>query len=276
MPFQGNGWRPTQLTRFIKPLGTATGTAVVETDAGVGYLKALGNPEGPHALACEFVGTSLADWLGLPTLDFSLVEVHGDDDIPFLKGGKAEHGPAFISKSEEDGFPWGGSAQELKAISNSQDINGLVAIDTWILNCDRYSPDGTRRNLDNVFFVLHKEAGKGVVLKAIDFTHAFTCGGEINRRIGFIERIQHPRIYGLFPEFRNYLDPDVMRGIAIRLGEFNRVTADRIIGAVPAEWDVNKDSRAAWATFITDRAHFLADHLEEILWPQQGLGGLNE
>ena len=46
-------------------------TAVVQTDAGTGYLKALGNPEGPNTLACELVGSSLLEWFGLSTLESS-------------------------------------------------------------------------------------------------------------------------------------------------------------------------------------------------------------
>jgi hypothetical protein len=53
-------WQPTTVRRFIKALETATGTVIVETDQGEGYLKPLGNPEGPHVLACEWVGTQLA------------------------------------------------------------------------------------------------------------------------------------------------------------------------------------------------------------------------
>jgi HipA-like kinase len=248
------------------------GTARVDTDLGEGYLKALGNPEGPHGLACELVGSMLADWLGLSTLDFSLVEVNGEDEIPFLKSGKASPGPAFISRTEKGGFPWGGTAKELKQISNPSGISGLVTLDTWILNCDRHSPDGSRRNLDNVFLVQQPGRSSSVLLKAIDHTHAFTCGGEISRRIGFIERIQDIKIYGLFSEFRVYLDHEQVKILVTKLGRFTREVAEEFIGIVPAAWDVNRDSRSAWARFITERAHFLADHLEQILWPQREFG----
>ena len=45
----------------------------METDAGKGYLKALGGPEGPHTLACEWVATQLARWFGLSTFDFAIL-----------------------------------------------------------------------------------------------------------------------------------------------------------------------------------------------------------
>ena len=66
---------PTEVTRFIKGLDTAAGTLLVETDAGMAYLKAIGNPAGPHALACELVATRLAGSIGLPTFDYALVEI---------------------------------------------------------------------------------------------------------------------------------------------------------------------------------------------------------
>ena len=61
-------WRPTTIRRFIESIPTSTNVTRVDTDAGEGFLKPLGNPEGPQVLACDLVGTLLAEWLGLPTL----------------------------------------------------------------------------------------------------------------------------------------------------------------------------------------------------------------
>lgn len=275
MPFQGNGWRPTRFTRFIRGFGTAAETALVDTDVGEGYIKALGNREGPHVLACELVGSMLADWLGLTTLDFSLLEVTDSDEILFRKGGRALPGPAFISRAEPTGYTWGGLAQELKRIANKPEISGLVVVDTWLLNCDRHSPDGRRRNLDNVFLVQQPGSGDAI-LKAIDFTHAFTCGEEISRRIGFIEKIKDNRIYGRFPEFRNLLDREEVKRLAARLAQFSRKTAEEIIAVVPKQWEIDRQGRSAWATMITERAHFVAENIEQILWPQMELKGGSE
>jgi hypothetical protein len=152
VPLNGNGWSPRNVIRFTQSFGTAAGTARIDTDAGEGYIKALGNAEGPHILACELVGSLLADWLGLSTLDFSLIDVTADDEIPFHGGGIANPGPAFISRAEQ-GITWGGTSNELKTVHNQLDISGLVILDTWVRNCDRYAPEGARVNRDNVFFV---------------------------------------------------------------------------------------------------------------------------
>lgn len=278
MPLHGNGWRPNRIARYIAGFSTSARIAHVDTDCGEGFLKALGNPEeGPQILACEYVGSRLADWLRLPTFDFALVDVTAEDEIPFSGGGNAAPGPGFISRANQTGFPWGGTGKELQSVFNKSEINGLVVMDTWILNCDRYAPDGRRVNHDNVFLIQLADLGNDLQLIAMDFTHAFTCGNEIDRRLGFIDRVQDARIYGLFPEFRTFLDRELVGQFATRLGQFSRNVAEEIIGEVPQAWKIDQRNRSMWATMITDRAHFVAEHIEAILWPQLELeGGLNE
>jgi len=154
-------WQPTTILRFVRALPTSAYTAVVETDCGTGYLKAMGGPEGIHTLACELIGTQLASWLGLPVFDFALVEVVEEDEIPFINAkeeqiGKAEPGWAFITRREL-GEPWGGEVRQLKQLVNPDDISRLVVFDTWTLNCDRHGPrekrplERPRINRRNVF-----------------------------------------------------------------------------------------------------------------------------
>jgi hypothetical protein len=215
----------------------------------------------------------LAEWLGLPTLDFALIELAPDDEIPLANGDDALPGPAFISRAEDTGFSWSGDGRELKKIFNLNDISGLVVVDTWLLNCDRYAPDGLRVNRDNVF--LTQSPGKRGVLKlmAMDFTHAFTCGGEISRRLGFIERIKDKKVYGCFPEFEPFLDRREVRRLADSLSEFTHAVAEAIVGTVPNAWEVDQQNRATWSSMITQRAHFLAENIESMLWPQMELIG---
>lgn len=270
MPLHGNGWKPTRFARVVQSFATSTGPVRIDTDAGEGFLKALGNPEGPHALACELVGSMLADWLGLTTFDFSIMELTEDDEIPFAKAGRAEPGPAFISRAE-DGFNWGGTAHELRYVVNPLEITGLVVIDSWTLNDDRYAPDGRRKNRDNVFFIKSEGDTSGLQIVAMDFTHAFRHGQDINRRISFIERIQDTGIYGLFPEFKNFLNRDEVKRLSRLLDGFSRATADDIVRHIPLAWEVDREGRSALAALITERAHFLARYLEQKLWPEQGL-----
>src|SRR5438067_1227324 len=111
---QTGKWKPTTFLRFEEALDTSMGTARIVTDAGPCYIKGLGNRQGPHPLACEWVATQLARWFGLPTFDYSLLAIDAEiDEIPFLRGGMAASGSAFVTRAAA-GHTWGGSADELK------------------------------------------------------------------------------------------------------------------------------------------------------------------
>jgi hypothetical protein len=114
------------------------GTALIVTDAGKAYIKALGNRQGPHPLACEWVGTELAAWFGLPTFETAILRIDATtDEIPFRRGGKAESGPAFVARAVE-GRSWGGTDADLNLLVNPEaitELTELVVFDTWTLNC---------------------------------------------------------------------------------------------------------------------------------------------
>ncbi len=151
----------------------------------------------------------VARWIGLPTLDFAIIDVTVPELLPFYRGGFAATGPAFITRKER-GVSWGGTERQLKQLINPEDISRLVVFDTWTRNWDRYSPDGRRINRDNVF--LREDTPQGrFQLKAIDHTHCFTWGRELTRRLSNIEFVKDREVYGLFPEFRPFLDRKTVR-----------------------------------------------------------------
>jgi len=128
-------WQPITFRRFVKAIPSSARTAIIETDTGLGYLKALGGPEGPHTLAAELIATRLAHWFGLTTLDFAIIELDEYDEIPFIdkdgnQTGMALPGPAFITRSEAGGN-WSGAKKQLQMLVNPEDITRLVVFDTW-------------------------------------------------------------------------------------------------------------------------------------------------
>src|SRR5437764_66658 len=145
-------WQPRFIRRPDRAYRTATDTVRVTTDAGPGFLKAMGNHGGPHLLAAEWIGTHLAHWLGLATFEIALIRVAVEDEIEFLSGQRAQPGPAFIAR-EQSGMVWGGAGGVLEKLVNPEDLAKLVLFDTWTRNCDRYPPDlRTRKpNRNNVF-----------------------------------------------------------------------------------------------------------------------------
>ena len=202
-------WSPTCIKRVQRcDVDSSTNPVVVLTDKGTGYFKALGNPEGAHVLAREFVGTSLATVLGLPTFEYSIIYFDGNQDIQFVKNGiscgTAERGHGFITR-EVQGNVWDGSPESLECIINPRDITRLVCLDTWVRNRDRYFlfQDGKiHTRIDNVFLRgdSKNKQKDDMTLVASDFTHALFCDGKTTLKAN------DEMVYGLFPAFEKFLD----------------------------------------------------------------------
>ena len=260
-------WPPTTFLQFEKAFDTSMGTARIMTDAGPAYIKALGNRQGPHALACDWVATNLASWFGLQTFDVAIMNLTSDDEIPYLRGGCAQPGPAFVAKAFE-GKTWRDMAFELKALDNPDDITRLVVFDTWTLNCDRHPADLAVRkpNYDNVFLTAGAHPGRWKLI-AMDHTHCFTCGRDLTDKTASIDRVKDSRAYGLFPEFQRWLSHDVVVHSAARLRDISAAEVDKIIGQIPPQWQVSIAAARGLGDLIRNRAAFVADNIQTWLWP---------
>jgi hypothetical protein len=253
-------------------LGSSTGAARVETDQGAAYAKLLGNPEGSQALFCEWVGTQAAAWLGLPTFAVAVVDVAAPGLVTYSDGSSSKAGPAFVARSQ-DGTTWGGSSKELDAVENPEVISGLVVLDTWLLNCDRYRAEAgqVRRNTRNVFLSGDGAAKGKFRLLAMDHTHCFTCGRELASSIKNIDRVQDARLYGNFPEFRPHLTHEAVSRYAASLTSFKKESADRLLHGVPPAWLPQAEIVAALAEFIEGRAGFVGQNVRKMLVDQGDL-----
>ena len=107
-----SNWHPTQLMRIARSADTSTGATEVTTDAGRAYLKPMGNRQGPHVLATDWVGTHLAKWFGLSTFEIAILRVEAAAVFELPRGAKAEPGPAFVARADA-GDAWGGGAMSL-------------------------------------------------------------------------------------------------------------------------------------------------------------------
>ncbi len=273
MPSSQN-WSPTRFERFESANdGCSTKVAIIQTDAGPAYLKALGNPEGPHALAREWVGTSLARWFGLPTFKFSIMHLEPGMDVPLGGGILAEPGSAFVT-SAAIGDPWSGTKVDLKRVVNPSDITLLVILDTWLLNADRHPPEGKYRkpNYDNVFLE-YQPTTKKKRLIAMDFTECLKTGSRLNSSISNIDYTKDPGIYGLFPEFRPFLDGTAFQRGLMQLKSANRAEFEHIVNDIPVDWDIADAVRSAIVDFLMLRAGFLVEHLPDAFHPFLGKQG---
>jgi hypothetical protein len=127
---KGSDWQPTKFLRYIETIGSSSRTAIVRTDAGLAYLKAINNPQSPHVLACDWIGTKLAWRFGLRTFDVAILELEDGDEIPLDQNTKAEIGPALVARGEK-GEPLV-SPSTLRFVQNINDIPRLIVFDTWV------------------------------------------------------------------------------------------------------------------------------------------------
>jgi hypothetical protein len=265
-------WQPRRILRFIDHFNTSTGTILVDTDQGEAYIKVLGNPAGPHVLACEWVGTSLARWIGLSTFDFAIINVLPENELPLYRGGYAEPGPAFATRKEA-GTVWSGFEDDLRKIENQNDLTKLVLLDTWLLNCDRYPPNDMQRrpNYDNVFLSEEGASPHRFILKAIDHTHCFNNGHDLTARMSSIDRIRDYRIYGLFPALEPFMKRGVMKQTVKKLAGIDVGIVSSIIDKLPNTWAVGRSAGIALSRLVCERAKFIEENIMSTIWPQQEL-----
>lgn len=265
-------WRPTRLGRVIKSFDTSMGTTKVKTDATFGYMKAMGNRQGPHALASELVASSLAQWFGLTVPDFALMDLPAGACFELPRGVRTEAGPAFVSR-HVNGRTWGGSEAELRGLENPMDITRLVVFDTWVRNCDRHPPDLTTRrpNYANVYLADTDRQGRSRLV-AIDHTHCFDCGRDLTARLAEIDQVRDERTYGLFPAFEPFIDIGELHWCMSLLRSLTQEQVNGIVSRIPTEWQVESRAATAIVDMVLGRAAFVADRISSG-WPVRMAAG---
>jgi hypothetical protein len=263
----GRDWQPKAIKRVIEPIPSSTKVAKVGTDAGNGFLKGMGNPAGSMSLITELVAGELAVWFGLKIPSFAVVQVN-NIDIPMIGHGIMSYGPAFISK-EIQCFTFDSSAEILGRVSNKEDITRLVVFDTWIRNYDRSPPPetGYNYNFDNVIFT---QNGSSLEMYIIDHSHCFaetTLEAEIECNALLIDDM----VYGLFPEFKPFINERTVRECVTRLGQIDTKTVEEIVNSVPQNWGLAARYKSAWAGQICKRAKIVANYLPARLIDQPSL-----
>lgn len=262
-------WQPTKIRRVVRTLPTGTQAVEVVTDAGPGYAKFITERDGPHVLAAEFIGTKLAALLGLQVLDHALIDYDGVPEVVLTSGGKAQPGITWSTRREER-VDWSGEREDLDLLANPADVAGLVVLDTWTRNCDRYCPSRQppRINRNNVFFSREGAPEGRFRLVAMDHTHILTCGRELTPELARIDVIKDDTVYGLFPAFAGFIQPAALRAACVRLSAVGDAAIKAIVSAVPAAWEVDAATRTALCKLLTARRDYVAGDLPTRIFPQ--------
>lgn len=240
----------------------------VMTDAGRAYVKTLGNPQGSDALVSEWLGTKLAAWLGLPTFDIAVVDYPDELRTDLTDGCVTQPGPAFAARAVDGGRSWDGTEEDLAVITNPEAIGGLVILDMWTRNHDRYLESGgtERRNVRNVFFSAEGARKGRYRLLAMDHSECLRPGQRfVARGLFGIDAVRDERLYGLFPAFRGKVTRKAVRDVLARLAQFREHDFDAAASGIPAAWSLRGQTREAMRSFCVDRAKFLIEVAERIL-----------
>jgi hypothetical protein len=263
-------WAPTKLTLVHETMiNNSTAPSHVLFDGGEmgaseAFIKTLGNPEGPGALLCEYVGTALARWLGLETADMAVFDMPASPQLAYKEGFASLPGPAFASRYLT-GKVWDGFADDLAELANPEAIAGLVLFDTWTRNNDRYSVRAgqPRRNIRNVYIAWRRGGHRLVALdQSACFGRFVTDWGRRLRRIG---EKKDETVFGLFPEFLPHVTRKTLRPYLDRLCAFRAPHIDEILKDVPSLWFDHPDHREALVEFCVERAAFLCANAEQLL-----------
>ena len=246
----GQNWQPTVVDRVIETFPTSTRVAKVKTDAGVGFLKGMGNPSGNQSLAMELVGSELAVQLGLFVPDFAIFDL-AEIEVPMQDHGFMTFGPAFISH-ENKCIPSDGSNLLVSKLADCDEIATLVMFDTWIRNLDRCPPadylDPSPRR-DNLCFT---PSGQKLKLMVIDQSHCFVEGQLEDGLVGS-EFVNDNRVYGLFPEFVQYITEAAVRRAAAAIASVDAATIAEIVNSVPKGWGPSQAIRDCWIERVISR-----------------------
>jgi len=260
-----NAWQPKSVRRVIRVLETSTRPIECELDDGAhAFVKVMGNPEGPSALACELIGTGAARLLGLPVFDVAIPEFPKELCGPLEHGLLPQPGRCFATRFV-GGISWDGRGALLDALEYPEHIPGLVVIDTWLRNPDRYLVRGgrTRKNLRNVFLREDGVPRGAFRLLAIDHTHVIRQDGELTSQSLTIDRVHESLVYGLFPEFVNRIDREDLAPFVDRLRRLALTNeVDDLVQQTPREWLSNGQVRQDLPGFLKRRAIYVATHLE--------------
>lgn len=242
-----------------------------ETDVGDAYIKPLGGcKDGPHPLACEWVGSQLARWFGLPTPDFSIMELDKMDiELIKCKNGIAELGSAFCSKAIPEAYSWGGKT--LKDIANLEIISRMVVFDTWALNWDRHPPIddkcGRKPNYDNLLLSSYNAPKNRLNIFVIDYGECFSESRTLSKKNSRIERCKSEQIYGLFPAFREFIKSEDIDPLAQKLKTVKKEEIESMVRSIPSEWEVDSRAQESLVDLIFNRADFLSNNVQAILNP---------
>ena len=248
-------WHPTRVIRLIERHPSSTQPFRVVSDQGEALVKTLDSPEAPGALVSEFVGHGLADLMHLYTFDYALMT---ESATGYLDEGPISLTAPMFAAKWTNGGPWSGEVTLLDSLARKEDLAGLVVLDTWLRNIDRYCPSPHKENLDNVFIEI-EGASRNIV--AMDFTHCLLVRSFLGSASGGSGSSQDRTIFGLFPQFARVVTLGDFSRAVNRLCSISKNALGGVVSGVPDAWGLSPTQRSHLVDLLEQRQGFLCGTL---------------
>lgn len=257
-----NGFEP-QLTsglRFVRPMRGGAQSVLVECTDGAHYVvKSLNNPQGPHVLFNEALGTELMRSMGFPVppwkpilLSSSLLNSTPKFDfetcggrVPRVEG--LHFGSLYV-------VPPGSIVHEImpsewlkRVVDREQFLRALV-LDLWVCNRDK------RQAL-----FLPTAAGGGTRLHPIFFDNGHMFGGPDWR---FEDRVARS-LYGDLSVYAGLLDESSIQCALNEVMNMSSVSIFRSLRTIPDEWFPDRQRSLQMLDQLFARREHLPDLIAE-------------
>ncbi len=102
-------------------------------------------------------------------------------------------------------------------------------------------------------------------LIAFDHSHCLRAPADLSPLIKNISNTKDEKVYGLFPEFHEFVTYEYVDGALKMLTELTEPTVDAILGSIPDQWEINKETKSAIKDFIGERTSFLLENIHRMI-----------
>jgi hypothetical protein len=119
-------------------------------------------------------------------------------------------------------------------------------------------------NRDNLFFTPVRRKFEMVVF---DHTHCFV-EEDLESGLRGSHFVEDDRVYGAFPEFKDFLTPTALRKASIDLARIDGRVIREIVRSVPKPWGPTTAVRDRWTEQLVARQQRVEDYVFRRLVPQ--------
>jgi hypothetical protein len=275
MPDGDAVWGPTSISTPGLAVSSATRPVPVSTDCGDAFLKPMWADIPANLLAREMIGLRLAQAIGLDAPACCVYELGMGEMVRDMAGEECSDGPALLVQRIPWAF-WDGTPEGLRPIRNKRDLAGLVVLDTWLRNSDRYPPIAEGRavptpsygNLQNVALSPDTEMPRAFRVRAVDFSNTLHPGRNLDPLKLGPAAVADPGVYGLFPPFRGLIKPAHVESFVGRLDSLSTQKIRGIMDCVPQLWWPTSDCRGAVESFVLQRREMVRTRIKALLGQQ--------